>query len=136
MGTQQHIAAGPEIDDVTGKRPTQDTALRYVTMVQLMPVGRWLSVAEIRSRLADAGYEVTERTVQRDLWKLSRGFCLEAMDVSGCSNKYVWRATRPLAQIGLHATAASNDESRLVRAIGIQGDDDGAYIETAAAANH
>lgn len=49
-----------------------DTMLRHWTMLQLIPrAPRKISVQDLASRLNAQGYEVTERTIQRDLQKLS-----------------------------------------------------------------
>ena len=49
-----------------------DTMLRQWTMLQLIPRGpRKITVQELVGRLRDHAFDVTERTVQRDLQKLS-----------------------------------------------------------------
>jgi len=52
-----------------------ETSIRYVRMLEQVP--RWprrVSCRELRDKLADEGFEVTKRTVERDLDKLSRWF--------------------------------------------------------------
>ena len=58
------------------KQPnTFETLMRHWTMLQILP--RWprkISTPEVHQRLADRGFQTTNRTVQRDLDKLSIHF--------------------------------------------------------------
>lgn len=76
---------------------SQDTAIRYVAMLTAMLVGRWMSTSAINERLVNRGFQVSERTIQRDLWKLAAQFGLEEMVVG--AKKKVWRRTRDLEQM-------------------------------------
>lgn len=76
---------------------SQDTAVRYVAMLTAMPVGQWLTTSAINQRLENRGFRVTQRTIERDLWKLAAKFGLEEMDVG--PKKKVWRRTRDLEQL-------------------------------------
>jgi len=50
----------------------RDTAMRYIAMVSSIPMEpSSVSVRNIQEKLATAGYDISERTVQRDLVKLS-----------------------------------------------------------------
>lgn len=75
-----------------------ETALRYVAMVRCMPVGRWVSTLQVQAALAETGYEVTKRTVARDMLKLARPFGLDLRGdrLAG----YHWRRTRALDEVG------------------------------------
>jgi hypothetical protein len=53
-------------------KTSADPALRYLAMLQLIPERpKRISVARLRSKLAEKGFRVTPRTVQRDLNRLS-----------------------------------------------------------------
>lgn len=75
---------------------SQYVGLRYIVMLQSMPINRWLTVKAISERLANRGFVVHERTIQRDLWKLSTQFGLEEIDVG---HKKCWRRTLDLEQM-------------------------------------
>lgn len=58
-----------------------DTSVRYMLLLQLLPVfPRKISVKELREKLIaqDCGFDICERTLQRDLNKLSRHFPITA----------------------------------------------------------
>lgn len=60
-----------------------DTSVRYMLMLQLLPVyPRKISVKELREKLIaqDCGFDICERTLQRDLVKLSQRFPITADD--------------------------------------------------------
>lgn len=60
---------------------TQDTLLRHWRMLREIPRHpRRISTVELQQRLAAAGYDITMRTVQRDLVKLSAALPLLADD--------------------------------------------------------
>ena len=61
-----------------------DSSLRLLLMLQQIPrEPRYISSLQLHERLADAGYEVSLRTVQRDLVKLSSHFPLLQSEPSG-----------------------------------------------------
>ena len=54
-----------------------DTALRYLEMLQLIPrYPHAINTAELKDRLAELGYDINVRSIQRDLEKLSVSFPL------------------------------------------------------------
>ena len=60
-----------------------DTSVRYMLMLQLLPVyPRKISVKELREKLIaqDCSFDICERTLQRDLVKLSQRFPITADD--------------------------------------------------------
>jgi len=57
-----------------------DVVLRQIEMLRLIPQHKSITAQKIREKLADIGYETTERTVQRDLNELSRRFPLVCED--------------------------------------------------------
>ena len=58
-----------------------ETSIRHLQTLQLIPrEPRKISSSEIRRGLADCGYEVTHRTIQRDLQRLSTAFPLVCDD--------------------------------------------------------
>ena len=68
------------------------TLIRQWEMLKLVPsgsVGLWVRASEIASKLKDAGYEVSVRTVQRDLKELSAIFPIELNDKN--PRDYGWR---------------------------------------------
>lgn len=66
-----------------------DTSLRYLILLGLLPKQRpGIGTYEIQQQLKKKGYEVTQRTIQRDLEKLSTDFPIKA-DPKG--NKNLWR---------------------------------------------
>lgn len=66
-----------------------DTSLRYLILLGLLPKQRpGIGTYEIQQQLKKKGYEVTQRTIQRDLEKLSSDFPIKA-DPKG--NKNLWR---------------------------------------------
>lgn len=84
-----------------------DTLYRQWKMLDLIPVApRKCSTSELRQRLADEGFEIDIRSLQRDLNKLSSQFPL----VNDTRNKpYGWswrRAARPLSIPGMSPSTA------------------------------
>lgn len=75
----------------------KSTLLRQWEMMRMLTVarsareveGRWDKASEIAGRLNDAGYEVSIRTVQRDLKELSEIFPIDLNDKN--ANDYGWR---------------------------------------------
>ncbi len=66
-----------------------DTSLRYLVLLGLLPKQRpGIGTYEIQQQLKKKGYQVTQRTIQRDLEKLSSDFPIAA-DPKG--NKNLWR---------------------------------------------
>lgn len=64
-----------------------DSSLRLLLMLQQIPrEPRYVSSQQLHARLADAGYSVSLRTVQRDLVKLSSHFPLIQSEPSGQGN--------------------------------------------------
>ena len=56
-----------------------DTAIRYISMLQLIPrYPRSISTASLQSALAEQGFDINVRSIQRDLEKLSAHFPLIA----------------------------------------------------------
>lgn len=63
-----------------------------------MPVGRWMTTAQVHQGIEDAGHEVSRRTVERDLLNLARPF---GLDLRGDrAGGYHWRRTRALDAVG------------------------------------
>ena len=60
-----------------------DTSIRYLEMLQFLPMSpAKRSLPEIRAHLEVYGYSVSDRTIQRDLIKLSSAFGLYCDDRS------------------------------------------------------
>lgn len=74
-------------------------ALRLVQTARLVPLGRWTTTSAVHAALADLGYHVTTRTVQRDLWLLARPFGLENSGEGCAGDPYRWRRTRRLEDL-------------------------------------
>lgn len=54
-----------------------DTILRFLTMLRMLPrAPRKIDTATMERRRRDEGYDVTRRTIQRDLHQLARTFPL------------------------------------------------------------
>lgn len=71
------------------KRDNKDPVLRLVETLRLLPLERPVTTARVHESLAARGYEVSRRTVQRDLMRLAPLFCV---DVDGDARRdgYVW----------------------------------------------
>lgn len=68
------------LDDATSRRP-RDAALRLcVTMTMLPRAPEKISARSLAKRLAEAGYSVTVRTVERDLHRLRSAFPALSLD--------------------------------------------------------
>lgn len=59
-----------------------DALLRHWVMLTQIPSGRGIDTTTLAGRLADAGFPVTQRTVQRDLERLAQVFGLTCDDTS------------------------------------------------------
>lgn len=71
-----------------------DTSVRYLLMLQLLPVyPRKISVKELREKLIaqDCSFDICERSLQRDLVKLSQRFPITADD---CKHRGWSRTTK------------------------------------------
>lgn len=71
------------------KSDSKNTLMRQWEMLRLLETQTWLTTADITGRLANRGYEVDQRTVQRDLEKLSKIFT--SLDYNKKSAPYGWR---------------------------------------------
>lgn len=73
----------------SGFSAPRDTAIRYITMLSLIPSEpRDIGTTELRSLLEGQGYVVNQRTIQRDLNLLSTKFPLDCK--SGVRNESRW----------------------------------------------
>jgi hypothetical protein len=72
------------------------TAIRHIVMLQCMPLGQWVSTRAIQIRLSQRGYDVSMRSIQRDLQKLAADFGLQC---EGIGPSLVWRRTLDLEQM-------------------------------------
>ena len=71
-------------------KETTDTILRQWTMLTMIPREPLsIGAGELRERLADEGFQVNVRTIQRDLDKLSRVFPL-TNEAQGKANRWYW----------------------------------------------
>ena len=61
-------------------KPKHDTLSRLLELLKALPHRRWATPAELRAQLADRGFEVDLRSVQRDLKTLQESFPLEHND--------------------------------------------------------
>lgn len=71
------------------KADSKDTLVRQWEMLKLLDTRYWLTTSEITERLAGLGYGVDQRTVQRDLEKLSTVFL--DIDCNKKSAPFGWR---------------------------------------------
>jgi hypothetical protein len=64
-------------------KPTRCTLLRQWEILKLLPtIGSGKSTSQIRTKLVEAGYSVSKRQIERDLWLLYEVFSLECNDKS------------------------------------------------------
>lgn len=79
----------------------KDPSLRYLVMLQMIPSEpSSIDADTIRERLEDQGYDVTLRTVQRDLVKLSEKFSiLDIKDEDSRALKWYWPKGHKLMDI-------------------------------------
>ena len=76
----------------TGKVGKTQTLPRQWKLLQLLPAqGPGKTVATLTELLADAGYPVTARTVERDLPALKRVFPLDCLKSAERTDPYRWR---------------------------------------------
>ncbi len=70
---------------------SKDTALRYLTMISLIPTGTGskISPKKLSKKLEKNGLKIGVRSIERDLRKLKLLFDLEC--VTGDNGKYYWR---------------------------------------------
>lgn len=79
------------------KKDASHTALRMVQMVASMPHNRWVTTPQVHATLADMGYRVSLRTVQRDLVKLAPVFGLQTRGSGYAAHE--WKRTIVLAEM-------------------------------------
>ncbi|MBY0577911.1 MAG: WYL domain-containing protein [Burkholderiales bacterium] len=86
----------------------KSTLLRQWEMLKLVPSGGspWVKASEVASKLKDAGYEVSVRTVQRDLKELSTVFPIELNDKNLRDYGWRWMRGTHLNVPGLSASEA------------------------------
>ena len=72
------------------------SAIRLLVTANLVPMERWATAGQIVAGLNARGYKVCERTVQRDLRRLSGTFDLEC---DTRTKPYFWRRNRRLEEI-------------------------------------
>lgn len=88
---------------MSGKNESSDTLLRQWEMLRLIPQGACrITSAELVSRLESLGYPVTQRTVQRDLQKLSVNFPISC-DNDGAGSGWFWieKASLDIANLSI-----------------------------------
>ena len=61
-------------------QPKQDTLSRLLELLKALPHHRWATPRELRDQLADRGFDVDVRSVQRDLKTLQESFPLDHND--------------------------------------------------------
>lgn len=61
-------------------KPKHDTLSRLLELLKALPHHRWATPKDLRDQLADRGFEVDLRSVQRDLKDLQRSFPLDHND--------------------------------------------------------
>lgn len=70
--------------------------LRLLDTVRVMPIGEWISTAEIHAALEKRGHIIHRRSVQRDLLSLADEIGgIESANVV-CKNETIWKRTKPL----------------------------------------
>lgn len=72
-------------------QPKHDTLSRLLELLKALPHHRWATPAELREQLADRGFEVDLRSVQRDLKDLQKSFPLDHND-KGKPHGWRWSA--------------------------------------------
>lgn len=63
-------------------QPKHDTLSRLLELLKALPHRGWSTPSELREQLADRGYDVDVRSIQRDLKELQRSFPLDQNDKS------------------------------------------------------
>lgn len=72
-------------------QPKHDTLSRLLELLKALPHHRWATPGELRDQLADRGFEVDLRSVQRDLKELQKSFPLDHND-KGKPHGWRWSA--------------------------------------------
>lgn len=72
-------------------QPKHDTLSRLLELLKALPHHRWATPAELREQLADRGFEVDLRSVQRDLKDLQKSFPIDHND-KGKPHGWRWSA--------------------------------------------
>lgn len=72
-------------------QPKHDTLSRLLELLKALPHHRWATPSELREQLADRGFEVDLRSVQRDLKELQKSFPLDHND-KGKPHGWRWSA--------------------------------------------
>lgn len=81
-----------------------DALLRQWEMLKLIPRDKKITVAQLSEKLKDLGYSVSRRTLERDLDRLSKPFCLEA---DTRSKPYGWRYAINMKYPGIPSLTSS-----------------------------
>ena len=76
-------------------QPKHDTLSRLLELLKALPHHRWATPSELRGLLADRGFEVDLRPVQRDLKELQNSFPLDHND-KGKPHGWRWSAEQAL----------------------------------------
>lgn len=79
-------------------RTMTDTVLRQIEMLRMIPRTGVITPQQLKQRLAELGYAITVRSVQRDLNQLSAVFSLECDD-SGKPHGWRWSPGMPVCQM-------------------------------------
>lgn len=72
-------------------QPKHDTLSRLLELLKALPHHRWATPSELREQLADRGFEIDLRSVQRDLKELQKHFPLDHND-KGRPHGWRWSA--------------------------------------------
>ena len=72
-------------------QPKHDTLSRLLELLKALPHHRWATPSELREQLADCGFAVDLRSVQRDLKELQKNFPLDHND-KGKPHGWRWSA--------------------------------------------
>lgn len=72
-------------------QPKHDTLSRLLELLKALPHHRWATPSELREQLADRGFEIDLRSVQRDLKELQKSFPLDHND-KGRPHGWRWSA--------------------------------------------
>lgn len=72
-------------------QPKHDTLSRLLELLKALPHHRWATPSELRDQLADRGFDVDLRSVQRDLKDLQKSFPLDHND-KGKPHGWRWSA--------------------------------------------
>lgn len=72
-------------------QPKHETLSRLLELLKALPHHRWATPTELRDQLADCGFEIDLRSVQRDLKELQKSFPLDHND-KGRPHGWRWSA--------------------------------------------